>query len=127
MVLKNEFIYYSEEWRAIEVNNVGQSVRPGGLIGSFDICPSCYSSRLESCKKNINKFKAGSIKCDLCPLYISGSKFVYFRVMVDKADVSSDGHAGVERKFMDFNVCLSCKNQVFAKMEQTKSKGGDWS
>jgi hypothetical protein len=118
---------------AIQTDSVKMTAGPGATKDSFDICQICYDKWIEHCKKYLGDIKKGSIKCDMCPTYMSG-KFEYFRAIFAKVVVSAGSEKGkfdteLVHQHMDYNVCSKCYSAIRSTINKTmKEKAVDeWS
>jgi len=88
---------------------------------------------IEKCRKHIRDIKKNTIRCDMCPKYLSGAfsltRAVFAKVSVDSAQ-KAEGPLEVHHKCMDFNICETCWSEIIGMINKTKDelkKKGDWS
>ncbi len=129
---RNDFTYYSFDRLIIVVN--GGFSSPPKAIDSCDICESCNTNIMDTCKANLGPIVPMQIKCDACPEYSKGESFSYYRLMVTKVVVDKgkkeEGPSEVVPRYMDFNICYDCGQKWSEKLKKSKEahgKKGGWS
>ena len=130
---RKAFVYYSADCNKVEADTSRNLVSTLPNEDSYDLFEGCYNGLIDRCKKHIRDAKKNTIRCDLCPEYLTG-KFGMKRVVVTKVVVDSDqkaeGPLEVQKRCMDFNVCNKCWSGIDKKINRTKEsikKKGDWS
>jgi hypothetical protein len=124
---REKFTYYSAQFKKILV--AYHSVSAGGVEWDIEICPGCFGSLIDRCRKFLSGARRSAVKCDLCPKYYSGV-FTYFTVQLDNVTVDKDANPKTEVKenVMDFNVCTECLNSLRDSRVTTVQKPtkGNW-
>ena len=105
----SDFIYYSFDFRAIQVNNNHipnlEMILNTGIVVSYDICMSCYTQLSQKVVDNYKKIKPkqgakrNSSHCELTGNVLTGT-YDYYYCVVTKVNVHTTGQP---------NVCVDCQ------------------
>lgn len=117
----NDFIYYSFDFRGASCHNNHkpslQLLHNLDVIGSYDICPSCFSS-ISKIVVNNNKNPTNNFICEITGKKLSGT-FDYYYCVITKVKVQITGQPNIctqcQQKTFDTNVPCKCGNMNFVR------------
>lgn len=126
---KNDFVYYSYDFREVSVvNNLRppiNNILTGSVCASIDACALCAFEWFEQIKSNYKPLDK-AIACDLCGKILAGN-FKYYYCVVSKVDVNrTTSNVSVEDRLVDVIICTDNYASIVNRAAEVK-KNTDWS
>lgn len=114
---KNDFVYYSFDFRLVDVYNNQRpsidSILSFGIVFSADICTNCFDGIKKTIVDNYAKIMSPKrlarpssiIVCEMTGNKLAGT-YTYYYCVVSKANIKLSGQP---------NICVKCKTKTFDK------------